>query len=102
MERKTRKTFYSDYVGHCMRFYSRYQNPNFKNTVELSNWQACEAALRNFRRDEVEILTDIYKSRNPITESISRISEMKGIKVDNVWEMLTRLEYDVAYLRGLI
>ena len=32
------KTYYSDFVNHCLRFYARYPEAKFKSDTEKKNW----------------------------------------------------------------
>ena len=43
------KPFYSDYVRHAMRFYSRnLSQPQFKNEVDKLNWLACDKTIKEY------------------------------------------------------
>lgn len=65
------RTFYSEYVQHCMRFYARHTNPKFRSDADKKNWFACDSALKGFTDKEQEMLLTIYREeiRFPITST---------------------------------
>ena len=34
------RTFYTDYIQHCMKFYARHPNPKFRSDADKQNWYA--------------------------------------------------------------
>lgn len=97
-----RRTFYSDYVQHCMRFYSKYPEPVFYNDVGRQNWKACERALKGFTQWAKDILTSVYSNGDTLADSVYQVSSDQGIEQDKVWDLIRRLERKVAEERGLI
>lgn len=96
------KTFYSDYVQHCMRFYARYTNPEFYNVVDELNWYACDDALKDFADIQRDTLLAIYRSADTIPSNIRNLSVTKGFEQDAIWKLVNSLERKVAEKRGLI
>ena len=96
------RTFYSEYVRHCMRFYSRHLNPKFKSEADKNNWIACQCALSGFSDSDRETLLTIYRGRDTIPDNVYQISKEKGIKQDNLWKLVNDLERKVAKRRGLL
>ena len=50
------RTYYSEYIQHCMRFYARHPHPKFHSDADKQNWYACENALKGFSDSEKDIL----------------------------------------------
>lgn len=95
------RAYYTDYVNHCMKFYTRYSQPSGQS-VESYNWLSCKKALATFSPEEQEILTFVYRERDTIQDNVYTIAKEKGIKQNRVWNLITELERKVAKLRGLI
>lgn len=96
------RTFYSEYVQHCMRFYARYPQPRFRTNADKLNWNACHDALKGFKPSEVDILTTVYRGGDTIPDNIYKVSVDRGIKQDIVWKLVNRLERKIAKRRNLI
>lgn len=96
------KTFYSEYVQHCMRFYTRHPCPKFHSEADKQNWNACDSAMKRFTPSEVDILMTIYRDGDTIPDNIYKISTDRNIKQDNLWKLVNELERKVAKRRNLI
>lgn len=96
------RTFYTEYVNHCLRFYTRYTNPIFTSDIDKQNWLVCHEALKTLSNENKEIIFSIYRDRDTIPNNVYRVSKEKGIKRDDIWQMMISLEYDIAKRRGLI
>lgn len=96
------RTFYSDYVRHCMRFYVKYPEPVFYNDVGRHNWKACEKALKGFSEQEKRVLTEVYICGDTLVDNVFQVSEKQGVEPDIVWRIMHKLERKIAKERGLI
>ncbi|RDY21415.1 hypothetical protein [Criibacterium bergeronii] len=96
------RAYYTEYVNHCMKFYTRHPKPKTDNLIEVSNWQACELALADFSSEEKEILIFVYQERDTIPDNVYNISKKKGINQNKVWNLIIKLEQKIAKIRGLI
>lgn len=96
------KTFYSEYVQHCMRFYARYPHPEYRSEADKLNWNACDSAMKCFNEKDKEILLTIYREGDTIPDNIYKLSTEKNIKQDNLWKLVNVLERKVAKRRGLM
>lgn len=96
------RTFYSEYVQHCMRFYARHSNPKFKSDADKQNWKACDSALNGFSDNERDILLTIYREGDTIPDNIYKMCAERNIKQDIVWKLVNELERKVAKRRNLI
>ena len=95
-------TFYSEYVRHCMRFYTRHPHPKFLSDADKQNWNACDSVLKGFSPSEVDILMTVYREGDTIPDSIYKVSVDRNIKQDNIWKLVNELERKVAERRNLI
>lgn len=93
---------YSDYVRHCMTYYIENTQKIFYTEVDKANWEAVDEALKQFSRDEVNILMFIYRQRScTMREAIDKALFGSDMKRNRVWGMITRLEEQIASKRGL-
>lgn len=96
------KSFYSDYVNHCLRFYARYANPVFHSEADKKNWKACDDALSEFSVKDRDTLLAVYKSRDTTADTVYAIAKDEGIEQDGIWKLLGDLERKVAKKRELL
>lgn len=96
------RTYYSDYIQHCMRFYARHPNPKFRSDADKQNWYACEHALKGFTDADRDILLFIYREGDTIPDNVDRVSVQKNIKQDKIWALVNKLEHKIAKRRSLI
>ena len=96
------RAFYSEYVSHCLKFYVRHPNHKFHSDADKNNWNACEAAFKEFTDSEKEILFYIYNKGDAIPNNVYQIAKAKRIKQDSIWALLNSLEKKVAERRGLV
>lgn len=96
------RTYYSDYIQHCMRFYARHPRPKFHSNADKQNWYACESALRGFTDSERDILLFVYREGDTIPDNVYRASVDRNIKQDTIWKLINELERKIAKRRNLI
>lgn len=96
------KTFYSEYVQHCMRFYARHPYPKFHTDIDKQNWYPCENALKAFNDIERELLITIYRPCDTIPDNVYHMSVERKISQDVIWKLISKLEYKIAKKRSLI
>lgn len=98
----SRRSFCSEYVNHCMRFYARYPEATFHSEVDKYNWEACEYVLNTFSDDEREMLLTIYREGDTIQDNIYQIAKSKGISQGGIWKLVNEMERKIAKRRGLV
>jgi len=97
------RTFYSEYVQHCMRFYARHSRPSkFRSDADKQNWHACESAMKGFTDKEQDILMTVYREGDTIPDNVYKLSVDRNIKQDVIWKLINELERKVAKRRNLI
>lgn len=97
------KKHYSDYVTHCLRFYSRHPKPNyFKTEVDRKDWQAVDTVIKGFSEEEQDMLLTVYREGDRIADNIYQLSKKLHIHQDNIWSLVEKLEKKVAKRRGLL
>lgn len=96
------RTFYSEYVQHCMRFYARHPRPKFRSDADKQNWNACDNALKGFTDKERDILMTVYREGDTIPDNVYKLSVDCNIKQDTIWKLINELERKVAKRRNLI
>ena len=96
------RTFYSSYIQHCMRFYARHSEPNFRSDADKRNWESCEDAIKTFTDNEQDILLTIYRDGDSLEDSIRTTSIELGVNRDMIWKLVNELEKKIAKRRNLI
>lgn len=96
------RTYYSDYVQHCMKFYARHANPVFRSSADKLNWYACDNALNGFTNVERELLLSIYRECDTLPDNVYKVSVANDIKQDKLWALIKKLEQRIAKRRNLI
>lgn len=96
------KTFYSDYVQHCMRFYTRHPNPKFKTNSDKQNWASCDVVFKTYSDKEQKIFMFIYGGGDTISDNVYQLSKNMKIKQETIWKLINDLERKIAKKRNLI
>lgn len=96
------RTFYSEYVQHCMRFYARHPQPKFHSDADKQNWNACKNAMEGFTDSERDILMTVYREGDTIPDNVYKICVDRNLKQNTVWKLINELEHRVAKRRNLI
>ena len=96
------RAFYSEYVNHCLRFYTRHPRPIFHSEADKKNWNACENALKGYNDYEKAMLMIIYSEGDTIADNVYQLAKARNIKQDTIWKLVNELERKVAKRRGLI
>ena len=97
------KHFYSEYVRHCMRFYSRNINkPRFNTEVDKDNWYACHKAIERYSDRDRDILIRVYGMYDTLADNVYEVAKLYSIDQNIIWDMIKDFERNVAKKRGLI
>ena len=97
------RPFYSEYVRHCMRFYSRNtNNPHFNTDVDEKNWHACHRAIEHYSGRDQEILTRVYGLYDTLSDNVYEVAKIYELDQSIIWDMLKKFERSVAKKRGLL
>ena len=97
------KPFYSEYVRHCMRFYSRnVEEPRFNTSVDESNWHACHKAIGRYSDDEKKILLAVYSMYDTIADNVYELANLYHVDQNVIWDLIKGFERSVAKKRGLL
>lgn len=97
------KPFYTDYVRHALRFYSRNLSiSNFKKGVDKENWLACQESIREYSDRDKDILVYVYGSYDTLADNVYEMSKKHRIHQNIIWDMMKEFERSIAEKRGLI
>lgn len=97
------KHYYSEYVRHCMRFYSRnIDKPRFNTDVDKNNWYACHKAIERYSDRDKDILIRVYGMYDTLADNVYEVAKLYAIDQNIIWDMLKEFERVVARKRGLI
>ena len=68
------KPFYTDYVRHTLRFYSRNLNQtHFKKGVDKKNWLACHSVVNSYSDRDRNIIVYVYGSYDTLADNVYEI-----------------------------
>ena len=96
------KKYYSEYVGHCARFYfSKSDTPSVSDRVNYNNFISVSNVLSKYDTERQNMLRFIYTSPSVI-RAVHEYSGSKGIPSEEVWYAISAFERDVATERGLL
>ena len=96
------RAFYSEYVNHCLRFYTRHPKPTFHSVADKKNWNACDDAMKTFSDHDRAMLMIIYSEGDTIADNVYQLAKARNMKQDTIWKLVNELEKKVAKRRGLI
>lgn len=98
------KTFYSDYVRHALRFYTRNCDvqPIFKTEVDKSNWLSCQSVLKKYSNRDQDILIYVYSGHDTLPDEVYNASKNFDINQNIIWDMMKDVEHKIAIRRKLI
>lgn len=97
------KCFYTEYVNHCLRFYSRHPNLTcYRSEVDKKNWLACDRALNSFEEKDKVMLIAIYNEGDSVMDNVNKTAKKLNINRNVIWKSINDLERKVAKYAGLI
>ena len=97
------KPFYSDYVRHMMRFYSRNKTiSHFKTDVDKQNWIACNRAIQDYSDRDKDILISVYGGYDTLPDNVYEMATKYHINQNIIWDMMKEFERKLAKQRRLI
>ena len=97
------RPFYSEYVRHCLRFYTRnLQQPRFKGEADKNNWYACATVLKGYFDRDRDILIAVYSGYDTLSDNVCETAKKYGINQAIIWDMLKDVERKIAKRRGLM
>ena len=98
------RTFYSDYVKHALRFYTRNctTQPTFKSDVDKNNWLACDIVLKHLTDKNRTILISVYSGYDTLPDEVYNTSKKFNVNQTIIWDLMKKVERDIALERGLL
>ena len=100
---RVRRPFYSDYVRHALRFYSRnLQMSRFKTNADRDNWMACDDAIKGYSDRDSKILLVVYSGFDTLSDNVYNAAKEFNVNQNIIWDMMKDFERKVAQARNLI
>ena len=97
------RPFYSEYVRHALRFYTRnLSQPRFMSEANKNNWFTCQNVLKGYSNRDRDILVAVYSSYDTLTDNVYETAKKYGINQAIIWDMLKEVERKIAEKRGLL
>lgn len=95
------RSYYSAYVRHCIRYYVRYPEPDFRSEAERLDWMACDNVFSDMGSAEA-IVREIYLAgKDELPEKIKEIAARENVPRTQLWKLVNEVEEEVAKNRGL-
>lgn len=100
---KPYRPFYSDYVRHALRFYTRHlQISQFKTEADSENWNACHNVLKDYSDRDRNIIVAVYSGYDTLADNVYETSKEFGVNQNIIWDIMKDFERKVAQARKLI
>lgn len=97
------RPFYSEYVRHSMRFYSRNLNlSSFKSEADKQNWCACDKVIKNYSDKDRDILVAVYGGYDTLPDNVYEVAKKYSVNQSIIWDMMKEFERKIARERGLL
>lgn len=98
------RPYYSEYVRHALRFYTRNLSPKpeFKSEADRNNWYACAVTLKGCTELHLKILVDVYSGYDTLADNVYEASKKYDINQAVIWDLMKAVERKVAKRRGLM
>ena len=97
------RPFYSEYVRHALRFYTRnLQQPRFKSVADKNNWYACANVIKEYSDRDRDILVTVYGGFDTLADNVYEIAKKYSINQSIIWDMMKEVERKIAKRRGLM
>lgn len=97
------RPFYSEYVRHCLRFYTRnLEQPRFKSDADKNNWLSCASVLKDYGEKDREVLVAVYSGYDTLADNVYELAKKLGINQAIIWDLMKDVERKIAKRRGLL
>lgn len=97
------KPFYTEYVRHALRFYTRnLKVTEFKSESDRKNWLACASVLGEYSDKQMNMLIEVYQGFDTLADNVYLASKAYDINQGVLWDLMKEAERKIARKRGLI
>lgn len=97
------RPFYSEYVRHCLRFYTRnLKIDRFNTEVDQNNWWACEKVIKDYSDTDRDIIITVYSGYDTLADNVYETSKKHNINQNIIWDLMKDIERKIAKRRGLL
>lgn len=96
------KPHYADYVNHMIRYYVRNSEKRFRNEADEQNLKVVEKVLDNLRVRDRNLLVEVFKRNDTLSDNIYEVSKLEGVDQDILWTLLSKVTREIARERVLI
>lgn len=102
------KPYYSEFVRHCLRYYiktlddGKGGHPIFQSEADKANWLACESVLKDYSAGDMDIIAQVYRPGDTISDKIYMLAKAKRVSQAPYWNLIGDTERKIAKVRGLI
>lgn len=96
------RTYYSDYVRHALRFYTRNPHPVFKSDADKDNWMSCHSVISKCSDNDKAILISVYGGFDTLPDEVYNASRKYNVEQNHIWDMMKEVERRISKKRGLI
>lgn len=94
------KPFYVDYVNHMLRFYFR--SGEILNEPDRVNAECVRKVLEDSAEWDREIVRELFSGPELLQDGVVKVSAGRGVGMDVVWTVVSKVSRRLAKERGLI
>lgn len=96
------RKYYSEYVGHYVRFFLQYPGMvRFNTAQDKKMYESVEEIWETLTDIEKDIIKRLYLSRTFVDEA-NKVADEQGLLTTSIWKMVFRFEAQIASAGGLI
>lgn len=96
------RRYYSEYVGHFVRFYLMYPNAErFKSDMEKTMYNAVGTVWSEMLPAEKDILKRLFLAK-PFNAEVDKVAEELALTASSIWKLVLRFEDEIARVGGLL
>jgi hypothetical protein len=97
------RPFYSEYVRHCLRFYTRnLELRQFKSHIDKSNWCSCHSVIKTLSERDRDIVVSVYSGYDTLADNVYEVAKKHDIDQAIIWDMMKDIERKIAKRRELM
>jgi hypothetical protein len=97
------KPYYSDYVRHALRFYTRnLSQPRFNNDADKNNWFSCKSVMDKYSDSDQAMFVEIYGGYDTLADNVYETAKKYELNQGILWDKMKEFERKIAKRRGLL
>ncbi len=96
------KTYYSEYINHCLRLYTRHHISTITDEVSKLNWIACDKVFKPLNDNDKKLVKEVFSKNDTLMDNVYEVAKQNNIDQNRIWKILSDLQRKIAKERGLL